>query len=78
MNDALIKQITTKFVSLLIEETNKTDTQEIIKTKIIHPVINMIYNELYPYILTLGITIILILIFSLFTFIAFMMYYFKN
>lgn len=74
----IIKLMSTKVIELFIEEVNKTDTQSLIKRKVITPVINMIYAELYPYIIALIATIVIILVLSLLTFSCFIMYYLKN
>jgi hypothetical protein len=74
----IVKMIVSKVLAMLSEEINKQDTQSLIKQKIIVPVINMIYTELYPYIIALIVTIIIILVLSLLTFIAFILYYLRN
>lgn len=74
----IIKMVATKLLALLSDEVNKTETQTLIKQKVITPVINMIYAELYPYIIALIVTIITILVLSLLTFISFVLYYLKN
>lgn len=74
----VVKMLSTKVIALFIEEVNKTDTQSLIKRKVITPVINMIYAELYPYIIALIATIVVILVLSLLTFSCFIMYYLKN
>lgn len=63
---------------MVSDEVNKTETQVLIKQKVITPVINMIYAELYPYIIALIVTIITIFVLSLLTFISFVVYYLKN
>jgi len=73
-----IKLITTKVVNMVVSEMNKADMQAVIRRKIINPVINMIYRELYPYIIALIITISVILLLSFLTFLLFVMYYFKK
>jgi len=74
----MVKTIALKLMSLLSDEINKQETQVLIKQKVITPVINMIYAELYPYIIALIVTIIVILVLSLLTFISFILYYLKN
>lgn len=73
-----IKMITSKVINMVISEMNKSDMQSIIRQKIITPVINMIYTELYPYIIALIITVSVILLLSFMTFLFFVMYYFKK
>ena len=73
-----IKLLTNKVLSMVASEVNKPETQVLIKRKIIIPVVNMIYKELHPYIMALIITISIILLLSLMTFLFFILYYFKK
>ncbi len=73
-----IDMVTNKIVVMIADEVNKVETQVMIKHKIIIPVINMIYAELYPYIVVLIITILTILLLSILTFCCFILYYFRN
>lgn len=73
-----VKVLTNKVLNMVVSEINKSDMQVMIKQKIILPLINMIYTELYPYIVALIVTIIIILFLSLLTFLFFMMFYFKK
>lgn len=74
----IIKHLTSRILTLASEEINKPETQTLLKQRIITPVIYMIYKELYPYIIALTITIAIILLLSILTFIAFIVYYLKN
>lgn len=74
----IVKLLAAKVISMVSDEVNKTETQVLIKQKVITPVINMIYAELYPYIIALIVTIITIFVLSLLTFISFVVYYLKN
>ena len=73
-----INMMTGKIVVMIAEEVNKVETQIMIKRKIILPVINMIYAELYPYIVALIITILSILLLSILTFCCFVLYYLRK
>lgn len=73
-----IKLMTSKVVNMVVTEMNKSDMQAVIRQKIIIPVINMIYAELYPYIIALIVTICVILVLSLMTFTFFILFYFKK
>ena len=75
---SVVKVIASKFLTMISDEINKNDTQVLIKQKVITPVINMIYAELYPYIIALIVTIITILVLSLLTFISFIVYYLRS
>lgn len=77
-NGGLIKLLSARIFTMLSDEINKQETQILIKQKVIIPVINMIYAELYPYIIALIITISVILLLSLLTFVSFMVYYLKK
>jgi len=72
------KLLTAKMFSILSDEVNKPETRLLIKKKIITPVINMFYTELYPYIIGMIVIIVMILVLSLFTFISFVVYYLKK
>lgn len=76
--NTFIKAVSSKCISIIANEMAKTETQMLIKQSIIQPLINILYVELYPYIITLIVIIILILILSLLTFLTFILYYFKN
>lgn len=73
-----IKGLTNKILLLVSQELMKPESQGMIKQNVIIPVINSLYSELYPYIITFVITMTLILVFSLATFIGFILYYFKK
>jgi hypothetical protein len=73
-----IKMIASKVINLVVSEMNNNNIQAIIRQKIVIPVINMIYAELYPYIIALSITVCVILLLSLMTFLFFVLYYFKK
>jgi len=75
---SIIKQITNKVLTLIADEINKSETQLLVKNKIIHPVINLIYAELYPYIIALIITILVILVLSILTFMCFVIFYLRK
>ena len=75
---SIVKMVAAKFLTMISDEVNKSETQILIKQKVIIPVINMIYAELYPYIIALIVTIITILVLSLLTFISFIFYYIRN
>ena len=77
-SNSVIKMLASKILALISDEINKQETQILVKQKVITPVINMIYAELYPYIIALIVTIITILVLSLLTFVSFILYYLKN
>ena len=75
---SIVKQITNKVLTLIADEINKSETPLLVKNKIIHPVINLIYAELYPYIIALIITILVILVLSILTFMCFVIFYLRK
>lgn len=74
----LVRTITQKIITVIIDEVNKDDMQKMIKTKVITPVIQLMYRDLYPYIIVLAITMIMILLFTILTFLFFIFYYFRK
>lgn len=77
-NINIVNMLTSKVIKLMASEINKDEMQLLIKGKIITPVINMIYAELHPYIVCLVVTVSVILLLSLMTFLFFIVYYFKK
>ena len=75
---SIVKLITSKVLCMIADEMNSQDVQITIKQKLIVPLINMIYRELHPYIISLIATIIVILLLSLMTFLCFLLYYFRK
>lgn len=72
------KLLASRMLNLLVEELAKPEIQTVIRRHVIIPVINLIYSELYPYIVGLIATIGLILVLSIFTCMGFLMYYLKK
>lgn len=77
-NKNLANNILNKLLSRISLEINNKDSQILIREKIVTPVINLIYKELYPYIIGLSITIIIILIITVLTFVCFVLAYLKK
>lgn len=76
--NSVVKQLTNKIVNMITIEINKKETQVLVKEKIIIPIINMIYREIYPYVLGLVTVISIILFLTLSTFVCFIMFYVKQ
>ena len=74
----IVKLVTSRVLNMIAEEMNSTEVQVTIKQKLIIPLINIIYRELHPYIISLIVTIICILMLSLMTFLCFLLFYFKK
>ncbi len=73
-----VKLFTSKLVNLIATEINKPEMQVLVRQNIVIPVINLLYTELYPYIIVLVATISIILILSFLTFMFFMVFYFRK
>ena len=74
----VVTMMTERVLGLIATEVEKPETQFLIKQKIVIPLITMIYNELYPYIVILACIIMTMLVLSLLTFIGFIIYYLKT
>lgn len=70
--------LASKLINVISEEMGKPEVQAMIKGRIVVPFINIMYTEMYPYIITFVVTITLILVLSLLTFLCFVVYYFKK
>lgn len=66
----VINLLTSRIMDMIAIEMNKPESQEILKRKIVTPLINLLFVELYPYILMVSIVICFILFLSILTFIA--------
>ena len=74
----LARSITNKLMSLVVAEIQTAEMQKSIKDHIVQPVIHLLYKELYPYIISVSIVIVMILMFSIMTFVLFFLYHFKT
>lgn len=72
----IISELTKHVIEIISEEIMSHEHQLKIKKNIIIPVINMMYTQLYPYIIGMIIAIILLIILSMLTFILFLFYLF--
>ena len=72
--DRFVSKVANHFIDMIVEEMNKEEMKLTIRKKLINPLMNMIYTEVYPYIYGLVITIFLIFVFSLLTLILFFIY----
>ena len=76
-NNPFVKLATKRVLKIISDEITSQETQNLIRQKVLMPVIQMIYGELYPYIIAMIITIIFILRFSLLTFVCLFLNFFK-
>ena len=74
----IVKLLAAKVITLVSDELKKKEMQQVIKDSIINPITHMIYKDLYPYIIALSVTIIMILMLSILTFTLFLFYYIKK
>jgi hypothetical protein len=78
MSETVISHLTAKIMNMVALEINKKETQMLVRRKIIIPVINLIYSEIYPYIIAIATIISIILLLTLSTFVIFLFIYFKK
>lgn len=76
--DNIVKKITNRFIDMIVEEMNNDDMRNTIRRKLINPLLSLIYVEVYPYVYGLCITMFLILLFTLLTFILFLLSFFPK
>jgi hypothetical protein len=74
----VVKKLTNRVIDMIVIEMNNEEMRDTIKKKILNPLLGMIYVEVYPYVYGLGITIFLILLFSLLTFVLFLLSFFTK
>lgn len=55
----IVNQVTNKLLDMIVVEINKDDMKETIRLRVVHPLLEMIFKQLYPYIFTLVIVIVL-------------------
>jgi hypothetical protein len=71
---SLAIELTQRVLMCAIEQIQRSDgVQQRIKDMVVAPVIAMLYKELRPYIIALGTAVILILVFSVLTFVLFLL-----
>ncbi len=70
----IIKIIVNKLLDLIMIEINNVEMKENIQKKIVHPLLYMIYCQLYPYIYTFIIIIILMFLILITILICFILY----
>jgi hypothetical protein len=70
--DTMLRKITNRFLDMIVNEMDNEEMKNTIRGKLINPLLHMIFTEVYPYIYGLFITMFLILLFSLLTFIFFL------
>jgi len=76
-SNEIVKVITNRLLELVMVEINKSTMQENIKTKIVHPLLFMIYKEFYPYLYGF-IAIILLMFIMLVVLLVYFIIYLKK
>ena len=62
MTNDIVHQVTNRVMDLVIAEINKTEMKDTIRSRVIHPLMEMIFKQLYPYIYTFIIIIFLMFV----------------
>lgn len=70
--------ITNRVLHMLGEELNNAETQQFVRSKLIHPLIHIIYAELFPYLIVFSATIMVMFLLSLLTFMLFLLFYLRR
>ena len=73
-----LSKMVMKALSILRDEVGKTENKEILSQHIINPILQLIYNEVYPYIAFLLGTLIFILLISLLVLIMLIIFYVQS
>jgi hypothetical protein len=71
--DTMLRKITNRFADMIVQEMNNDEMRDTIRVKLLNPLLHMIFNEVHPYIYGLFITVFLILLLSLMTFVLFLL-----
>lgn len=61
----MLGKFTNELINKFIQEFNKDENQEQLKTKVIDPIVYYVLDKLYPYIFVTSIIFILLLLISL-------------
>lgn len=69
----MMRKLANRVLEMVINEMNKEEMKTTIRVKLLNPLLHMIFTEVYPYIYVVGIIIFLILLFTLLTFVFFLM-----
>ena len=72
--NTIIQQLLNKIIDLVTVEINKDDMKEIIRTKVVHPLLELIFKQLYPYILTLVLVVSLMFVMLIVMLVTLLMY----
>lgn len=70
----IVHQLMNKIVDMLIVEINKNEMQDTIRTRVVHPLLEMIFKQLYPYIFTLVLVVSLMFVMLIVMLVTLLMY----
>lgn len=73
-NNDLIKILTNKVLDLVIIEVTRPEMKDVIKNKLVHPLLTVIYLQLYPYLYSFIILIVLMFLMLILILIFFLNY----
>lgn len=73
-----VRHFTQKCIHLVSEELTRNETNELLRTKIIVPIMRLLYVALFPYIIVLMVIIAIILLASTLTLGFFMLDHFRR
>jgi len=67
-----------KALAILRDEVSKDENKQLLRGHVIHPILQLIYNEVYPYIAFLLGTLIFILLISMVVLVMLIMFYMQT
>jgi hypothetical protein len=65
MDISPLQKIVNQVIELIANEINKEDNKQQLQSRVVHPLLSMLYKELYPYIAFVLISMIIILLLSI-------------
>jgi uncharacterized membrane protein len=74
----LIKAITSKLMTMLVDELNHKDTKHYLRKQVVHPIISLLYSELFPYILGIVVLLLIVLLCSSLSLMFFILLYYRR
>lgn len=74
--DAL-HDITNGAIAYAAQQMQRKEVQAKVKAEVVGPLIALLYQEIYPYLIMLGTAVMLILVFTILTFVLFVLAKFK-
>ena len=75
---SMVRALTGRVLDLIITELHSVENQKRLKEHIIHPLIKMLYTQMFPYVLVMCSVILIILLTSLCTCTMFALFFFRS